>query len=85
MDKTPLTLSAEAISALEQGNKIEAIKIYKESTGVGLKEAKEAIEAYWESSPVINERFKQPAATGSAKTVIVVFLIVAVAYWWFKG
>jgi ribosomal protein L7/L12 len=32
-------------AALQQGNKIEAIKLYREATGVGLKEAKEAVEA----------------------------------------
>jgi len=30
---------------LRRGNKIEAIKIYREKTGVGLKEAKDAVEA----------------------------------------
>ena len=30
---------------LRGGNKIEAIKIYREKTGVGLKEAKDAVEA----------------------------------------
>lgn len=32
-------------SALQQGNKLEAIRLYREQKGVGLKEAKEAIEA----------------------------------------
>lgn len=32
--------------ALRRGNKIEAIKIYRESTGVGLAEAKQAVEAF---------------------------------------
>ncbi|NJN97033.1 MAG: hypothetical protein HC875_24520 [Anaerolineales bacterium] len=32
-------------SLLQQGNKIEAIKIYREATGVGLAEAKAAVEA----------------------------------------
>jgi ribosomal protein L7/L12 len=30
---------------LRKGNKIEAIKIYREATGVGLKEAKDAVDA----------------------------------------
>ena len=30
---------------LEEGNKIEAIKLYREETGAGLKEAKDAVEA----------------------------------------
>ncbi|QDT89316.1 ribosomal protein L7/L12 [Gimesia algae] len=33
------------LESLRQGNKIQAIKDYRESTGEGLKESKEAIEA----------------------------------------
>lgn len=36
---------AQVQAALEAGNKIEAIKLYREMTGLGLKEAKDAIEA----------------------------------------
>ena len=36
--------SPEIQEALRRGNKIEAIKIYRELTGVGLAEAKQAIE-----------------------------------------
>jgi hypothetical protein len=32
-------------NAFRQGHKIEAIKLYREATGTGLKEAKEAVEA----------------------------------------
>jgi len=39
----PLTDSV--MTALQQGNKIEAIRILREQTGLGLKEAKDAIEA----------------------------------------
>jgi ribosomal protein L7/L12 len=35
-------------SALQQGNKLEAIRLYREQKGVGLNEAKEAIEAMLE-------------------------------------
>ena len=34
----------EIVFLLEQGRKIEAIKLYREQTGTGLKEAKEAVE-----------------------------------------
>jgi ribosomal protein L7/L12 len=37
-------LSPQIQDALRRGNKIEAIKIYRELTGVGLAEAKAAIE-----------------------------------------
>ena len=38
------TLTTQAIDALKQGNTIEAIKIVRESTGVGLAEAKAIVE-----------------------------------------
>jgi ribosomal protein L7/L12 len=37
-------LAPEIQEALRRGNKIEAIKIYRELTGVGLAEAKQAID-----------------------------------------
>jgi ribosomal protein L7/L12 len=37
-------LAPEVQAALRRGNKIEAIKIFRELTGVGLAEAKDAIE-----------------------------------------
>ena len=37
-------LSPQIQEALRRGNKIEAIKLYREMTGVGLAEAKDAIE-----------------------------------------
>jgi hypothetical protein len=39
-------LSAEARARADQGYKIEAIKIHRETTGVGLAEAKYDVEAY---------------------------------------
>ena len=42
-DSDPV-LSPQIQDALRRGNKIEAIKIYRELTGVGLAEAKDAIE-----------------------------------------
>lgn len=38
-------LPASVLDALQQGNKIEAIKRLREQTGLGLKEAKDAVEA----------------------------------------
>lgn len=39
-----LAMSPQVQDALRRGNKIEAIKIYRELTGLGLAEAKAAIE-----------------------------------------
>lgn len=40
----------QLVEILRKGNKIEAIKLYREKTGLGLKEAKDAIEAYMANS-----------------------------------
>jgi len=39
-------LSAAVRQLADDGKKIEAIKLYREETGLGLKEAKDAVEAY---------------------------------------
>ena len=38
-------LPSSVIAALQKGNKIEAIRLLREQTGLGLKEAKDAVEA----------------------------------------
>jgi ribosomal protein L7/L12 len=47
----PGELPAAAVDALGRGNRIEAIKIYREATGEGLRESKEAVEAYEAAHP----------------------------------
>lgn len=39
-------LEGRVRSLLAQGRKIEAIKVYREATGAGLRDAKEAVESY---------------------------------------
>lgn len=45
VSRTASAIEEEVLSLLEQGRKIEAIKIYREHSGKGLKESKEAVEA----------------------------------------
>ena len=42
----PATPPPEVVGALQQGSKIEAIRLMRERTGLGLKEAKDAVDAY---------------------------------------
>ena len=50
----------ELLSLLGRGEKIQAIKLYRERTGVGLKEAKDAVEA------LAQRHGLTPKATGCA-------------------
>ncbi len=45
-DKNGFTLPAEVLQAIERGDLIQAIKRLREATGLGLKEAKDAVEAH---------------------------------------
>jgi ribosomal protein L7/L12 len=45
------SLPAAAVSALQRGNKIEAIKIVRQERNIGLKEAKDAVDEYLRSQP----------------------------------
>jgi ribosomal protein L7/L12 len=44
-DSEPLSLNGRVIALVRDGRKIEAIKLYRDLTGAGLKEAKDAVEA----------------------------------------
>ena len=65
------------------GNKIQAIKIYREQTGVGLKEAKDAVEKLEAelrtSSP---DQFAKPRAAGCSTIILIILMIsIGVAFW----
>ena len=45
VDEAPSGVSPEILDLVQRGRKIQAIKLYRQETGVGLREAKEFIEA----------------------------------------
>lgn len=51
MDPLNVKLPPAAIQAIEQGRLIEAIKITREQTGVGLKESKDLVDSYLAAHP----------------------------------
>ncbi|HUT11050.1 MAG TPA: ribosomal protein L7/L12 [Thermoguttaceae bacterium] len=62
---------SEIVSLLEQGRKIDAIKLYREKTGVGLKEAKDFIEAL-----AADRRIAAPSRSGCLGVVLVVAAVL---------
>lgn len=65
MNRPALTpLPPEAAQAMARGNKIEAIKLVREHTGLGLKEAKELVEAHEETRPRPGRKAAAPGAPG---------------------
>jgi hypothetical protein len=56
-------------AALDRGNKIEAIKRVRQLTGLGLKEAKDLVEAYQRNPASVVEKKKRPVNDLSADGV----------------
>jgi len=79
--KTPDGLPPEVVSALRSGRKIEAIKLLREAKGIGLKEAKHAVDAYIRANPSI-----QPPKSGGNGMLFIVFVVFLgyVAYQFLK-
>jgi ribosomal protein L7/L12 len=77
-------LPAGAVAALEQGKKLEAIKIVRLERGVQLIEAKAAVERYLRQRPELESRLAQIQA-GAQRAALawmlgIVFVILLVWY-----
>ncbi len=78
MDEQPSQQEIEAISdALASGRKIEAIKIYREATGKGLKEAKEFIEELIQKLEEHDpERFAKLSQSGGCSSMVMLSIVL---------
>jgi len=89
---------AAALAALARGQKVEAVRLTREATGLGLAAAKQLVEAHQNasasdfgqlpSSAALNPMAEPGRVSGGGfewLPVIVVLLIAAVAWWYFKG
>lgn len=75
-------LPPEAIAALEQGRKIEAIKIVRAGRGLDLKASKELVESYMRSRPELEERLKSGGLP--AIWFWLLLLVAAAGLYWFS-
>jgi hypothetical protein len=83
MNQAGDTYSQAVKNAVDAGHKIEAIKIYRAETGVGLKEAKHAIDHLAiERTPTTNNTdMREPGSGGaSAIKLIVLVAVIVVLY-----
>lgn len=73
--ETPASpLSSSVGDALQRGNKIEAIRLLREQTGLGLKEAKEAVEAMPHQPPKNSPSYKVADRPGKGLVFALVIL-----------
>ena len=58
-----------ASEALWQGNVIEAIKVVRQDRNLGLKEAKDLVDAYIASQPALKKKMDQVLATAQQRFI----------------
>jgi hypothetical protein len=63
-------------AALDVGDKIEAIKLVREATGLGLKEAKEEVKRYLDAAPLVGSRYRAAIAE-SRRSALLWLLAIA--------
>ena len=78
---TEASISPVAVRALMKGQKIEAIKIVREERDVELVEAKEVVEGYIRSDPVIQAELKNVQRNRCGFGWIVLLLALGVLAW----
>ena len=81
-------LPHEALIALRSAKLIDAIKITREKTGLGLKESKDLVDRYLDTHPneqvFIQEQLAQRSRSGIQFLVAVLFLIAMLVWFIFK-
>ena len=78
-------LLPEAIAALQQGNKIEAIKLVREAQKLDLKDAKDRVDDYVKNDPVLQQKFAsaQAETTGSLVRWLIIIAVAILGYYFF--
>ena len=72
-------LPAEAIAALWQGNRIEAIKILRQARHIDLKDAKDKVEEYVRNEPALQHKLVSGQAETTAGLVRWLLILAALA------
>ena len=78
-------LPPEVSAALQRGQKIEAIKLLRELKGLGLKEAKEAVDGYQAGRQSADVSVVQPGGRGGIFWLLGLLLLGFAAAWLFGG
>ena len=79
-------LPEAAVRALWKGNVIEAIKVVRLERGIGLKESKDAVDAYIRTQPPLRQKVEEAnarAKEGLLRWLAVIGLILAVGAYFF--
>lgn len=89
MNYNDLEISDQVIAAVDAGRKIEAIKILREETGLGLKEAKDVVDGLVRAkrgeSAGTPGMVEEGGAGSMIKMIVVIAVILGVYFYFFAG
>jgi hypothetical protein len=79
-------ISLEAVTLINEGRTVEAIKVIREAEGLGLREAKQRVDAYIAGEPLLRAQIELRQRAARRKfflwfLVIDVVIVAAVVYW----
>lgn len=78
----PPDLPAAALQALERGQMIEAIKLTREATGLGLNESKEAVDAWLQDHPPPAQPLADPQQRSRNGWWLALVIGLGLLLWW---
>lgn len=73
-------LPDEVVAALHRGDKIAAIKLLRETRGIGLKEAKDQVDRFAAADPVLRQKFCATTVSGARGCLFWLILLLFVGY-----
>jgi len=86
---TDTNISDDVVAAVDAGRKIEAIKILREESGLGLKEAKDVVDSLTRSRRGEPGRTaalpEEGGAGGMIKLVVLIAIILGAYFYYFAG
>ena len=89
MNYNDLEISDQVIAAIDAGRKIEAIKILREETGLGLKEAKDVVDSLARArggdSAGAPGMVEEGGAGSMIKMIVVIAIVLGVYFYFFAG
>lgn len=71
-------LPSDVLAALQQGNKVEAIKRLREARDLQLKDAKDEVDRYVRNDPALARKYQQQAS-GTRRTLWLMLTVMVLA------
>lgn len=78
----PAAAEAEVRALIQQRRKIDAIKVVRQHTGIGLKEAKDVVDALDRELRPPGTQPTGPSGSGGLVALAIVVIVAILAWWW---